>query len=155
MFSRKLFPSRLAASVLLAGSAMLMATVSQAADFVSIKNDTVNVRAQPTTDADILWKLTQGYPLQIEQKQGDWVKVRDFEDTLGWVYAPLVVNSPHRVIKVNVANLRSGPGTNNSVVAKMKQYEVVRTLGSQGDWVQVQRGNGDKGWIATRLTWGW
>ena len=149
------FSTPRAGALLLAAGMTLFAATAQAADFVSIKNATVNVRAQASTNAEILWKLTQGYPLQVEQKQGDWFKVRDFEDTLGWVYAPLVTNSPHRVIKVKVANLRGGPGTNHNVVAKMEQYEVVRTLGSKNDWVQIQRSNGQKGWIAANLTWGW
>lgn len=151
----KLSISRVGALLVAAGMTLFAAVGAQAADFVSIKNDTVNVRAQASTSSEILWKLTQGYPLQVEQKQGDWVQVRDFEDTLGWVYAPLVTNAPHRVIKVKVANLRDGPGTNNKVLGKMEQYEVVRTLANQNDWVQVQRSNGQKGWISASLTWGW
>jgi len=155
VFFLKLSFPRIGALLVATGMTLSAAVGAQAADFVSIKNDTVNVRAQASTNSEILWKLTQGYPLQVEQKQGDWVKVRDFEDTLGWVYAPLVTNSPHRVVKVKVANMRSGPGTNNQVVGKLEQYEVVRTLSSQNDWVQIQRSNGQKGWIAARLTWGW
>lgn len=151
----KLLFSRLAASVVLGGAALFALVPALAADFVSVNGSTVNVRAQASTDSAILWKLTQGYPLQIEQREGDWVKVRDFEDTLGWIHAPLVGNTPHRVIKVNVANLRSGPGTGNKVVGKMEQYEVVRTLEVKNDWVQIERSNGQKGWVSANLTWGW
>lgn len=155
VFFLKLFIRRMGVLMMVVAAGLFLAAGAQAADFVSIKNETVNVRAQASTSSEILWKLTRGYPLQVEQKQGDWVKVRDFEETLGWVYAPLVTNAPHRVVKVKVANLRSGPGTNNSVVGKMEQYEVVRTLASQNDWVQIQRSNGQKGWISANLTWGW
>jgi hypothetical protein len=31
----------------------------------------------------------------------------------------------------------------------------VRTLGNKGTWAQVQRKDGQRGWVAKNLTWGW
>lgn len=133
----------------------LAPAVASAAEFVSIKGSTVNVREKPNTRADTLWELGRGYPLQVTQRQGKWLKVRDFESTLGWVHAPLTAKTPHMVITARTANMRSGPGTKFKRVATLEQHEVVRTVKKSGRWAQVRRENGQQGWIAKSLGWGW
>lgn len=128
---------------------------AQAAEFVSIKGNAVNVRAQPSTRAPVQWELDQGYPLRVQQKKGRWLKVADFEATLGWVYAPLTEHTPHRIVTASRARLRAGPGTGQRILATLAGNEIVRTLTTRGGWVQVQRSNGQRGWVAKRLTWGW
>lgn len=133
----------------------LAPAAASAAEFVSIKGSTVNVREKPNTRSDTLWELGRGYPLQVTQRQGKWLKVRDFESTLGWVHAPLTARTPHMVITARTANMRSGPGTKFKRVATLEQHEVVRTVKKSGRWAQVRRENGQQGWIAKSLGWGW
>ena len=127
----------------------------QAREFVSIKGNAVNVREQPSTRSATLWELGKGYPLQVQQRRGSWIKVRDFEEPLGWVYAPLTSKTPHRVVTARVANLRAGPGQQHKTVGKLPRHEVVRSLSQSGEWARVQREDGQRGWVAKRLTWGW
>lgn len=134
---------------------LLAPSTAQAREFVSIKGDNVNIREKPTTRSDVMWELIQGYPLQVQKRQGKWLKVRDFEETLGWVYAPLTSKQAHRVVTARNANLRAGPGLKESVIGKLQQYEVLLSLGKSGSWAKVQRSDGQKGWVAKRLTWGW
>ncbi|WP_159459928.1 SH3 domain-containing protein, partial [Colwellia marinimaniae] len=90
------------------------------------------------------WELGRGYPLQVQQRKGRWLQVRDFEEPLGWVYAPLTSKTPHRVVTARVANLRAGPGQQHKTVGKLQQHEVVRSLGQSGSWARVQREDGQK-----------
>lgn len=136
-------------------STSLVPTVAQAQEFVSIKGSSVNVRERPNTRSDTLWELSKGYPLQVTKRQGKWLRVKDYESTLGWVHAPLTDKSPHMVVTARSANLRSGPGQKHRLVGKLEQHEVVHTLKKQGSWAQVQRKNGTQGWIAKSLAWGW
>jgi SH3-like domain-containing protein len=151
-FARALPAAALSATL---ATSLLLPAMAQAREFVSIKGKTVNVREQPNTRSATLWELNKGYPLQVVQRRGQWVKVRDFEEPLGWVHAPLTAKTPHRVVTSRVANLRAGPGQNHKVVGKLEQSEVVRTLGNKGTWAQVQRKDGQRGWVAKNLTWGW
>ncbi|MGD9759048.1 MAG: SH3 domain-containing protein, partial [Comamonas sp.] len=80
---------------------------------------------------------------------------KDYESTLGWVHAPLTSKSPHMVVTARTANLRSGPGQKHKSVGKLEQHEVLQTLKKQGSWAQVQRSNGQSGWVAKNLVWGW
>lgn len=142
--------------VALATAALTLPVAAHAADYVSVRGATVNVREQPGTSAPVLWQLDRGYPLKIKQKKGQWLKVADFEATLGWIYAPLTSSTPHRIVTAPKANLRAGPSTHQRILATMQQNEILRTLGTRGGWVQVRRAlNDQKGWVAKRLTWGW
>ena len=143
----------------LAAAALLSSPFATAAtpttDFVSIKGASVNVREQPTTRSATLWEMGSGYPLQVTHRKGQWLHVKDYEATLGWVFAPLTHKSPHMVVTARTANLRAGPGTQHRRVGQLEQHEVVKTLKKSGTWAQVQREGGQKGWIARRLAWGW
>lgn len=140
----------------LAASLMLLtAGPAQAQQYVSIKGNSVNVRETPSTRSATLWELSNGYPLRVTQRKGSWLKVRDHEEPLGWVHAPLTAKTPHMVVTARTANLRAGPGPRHKVVGKLDQHEVVRTLKKSGSWAHVQREGGQKGWIARSLAWGW
>lgn len=147
-----------ASSALIALTALstsLMPAAAQAQEFVSIKGNSVNVREKPSTRSSTQWELSKGYPLQVTQRKGQWLRVKDYEATLGWVHAPLTSKSPHMVVTARTANLRSGPGQKHGRVGQLKQYEVLQTLKKQGSWAQVQRSNGQSGWVAKNLVWGW
>jgi LCP family protein required for cell wall assembly len=49
------------------------------------------------------------------------------------------------------ANIRSGPGTNNSIVGSLLQGNSVTVIGKSGQWDEVQLGNGASGYIADFL----
>lgn len=133
----------------------LGASVAQAQTMVSVKGSTLNMRDGPSTNATVLWELKRGYPLQITQRKGNWVKVQDFEGDTGWVARSLTGNQPHYVVKSRVANIRSGPGTQHRIVGKAEYGELLRTSEKRADWVRVEREEGVGGWIAKNLLWGW
>jgi len=69
------------------------------------------MRSGPGTRFEIPWNLARGYPLQVLARSQGWIKVRDFENDVGWVLARLTSRKPHLVVKTEVLNLRRGPGT--------------------------------------------
>ncbi len=142
-------------AILLLASTLLPITGAQAADYVSVNAHDVNVRQQPTTRAQAEWVLDRGYPLRVLERRGKWLKVADHEATLGWIHAPLTSKTPHRIVSARRANLRAGPSTGQRLLATLERGETLRTLGTRGGWVRVQRENGQRGWISARLTWGW
>lgn len=143
------------AALLLAGVMAGTPGWSQAQEFLSIKGNTVNIRAKPTTKSDIAWELINGYPVQVIARQDDWVKVKDFEGPLGWVHMPLTSTEPHFLIKSDNVNLRAGPATSHSVVTKLSKYDIVKTLEKRNDWAKVKTSDGKEGWMLEKLGWGW
>jgi uncharacterized protein YgiM (DUF1202 family) len=128
---------------------------AQAAEMVSVRSKVLNMRAGPGARHAAQWQLERGYPLAVIGRQGDWFKVRDFENDTGWVARKLTGKQPHHIVKSSVANMRSGPGSRYRVLGKAQYGEVLRTLEKRDSWVKVQREDGSKGWVARSLLWGW
>lgn len=131
------------------------AQVQAQAQFVSIKGNQVNIRQAPSTQSPVAWELTEGYPMQVTQKRGNWLKVKDFEGALGWVYQPLTHQRAHHIVKVPRAHMRAGPGTQHRKVATYQQHDLLQTLEKKNGWVKGQASDGQTGWISSQLLWGW
>lgn len=142
---------------LLIAAALGLATLSSALaqDMVSIKGSVVNMRGAPGTHSPVLWELERGYPLRVIGRKDGWLKVRDFENDTGWVARSLSAQVPHHIVRARMANVRKGPGTDEAVIGKAPYGELLRTLTQREGWVRVRRDNGQVGWIAKRLLWGW
>ncbi|WP_372658715.1 SH3 domain-containing protein [Hydrogenophaga sp.] len=137
--------------------ALSLASLSSAMaqSMVSVKGSTLNMRSGPSTKTEVLWELKRGYPLKVVKRQGRWLQVRDFEDDSGWVARSLTGSTPHHVVKSRIANVRKGPSTRTRILGKAEYGELLRTKEKKGKWVRVQRPNGQTGWIAKSLLWGW
>jgi uncharacterized protein YgiM (DUF1202 family) len=134
---------------------LALTAAAHAQTLVSVDRPSVYLRDGPGTRHDALWKLSRGYPLQVLARKGGWLQVRDFEGDSGWILGRLTARKPHFVVKVPVANLRSGPGTRNRIVGRAEYGEVLRTLERRQGWVRVRPAQGAAGWVARRLLWGW
>jgi len=55
-------------------------------------------------------------------------------------------------VKGTTVNLRTGPGTNYPVIAKVNQGTSLQVVNKSGDWLQVLHNNSTKAWIAGWLT---
>lgn len=138
-------------------SVLLLLAAPQAAaqQMVSVSSDNVNLRSGPGKQYQADWILGEGYPLEVIGRRGDWLKVSDFENDSGWIYRSLTNSTPHHIVKVKVANLRSQPSTRSRILAKLDYGDVLRTLERKNNWVKVRREGGLRGWVARRLLWGW
>jgi len=132
-----------------------LAVAGQAREMVSIDRPQVNLRSGAGTEHHAVWKLSQGYPLEVTGRQGNWLKVRDFEHDTGWVYRPLVSKKRHVIVKAAVANLRRTPSTRSPILGKTEYGDVLRHLEKRPGWIKVERDDGLTGWIARHLLWGW
>jgi SH3-like domain-containing protein len=148
-WSKKRILTKLA--LLMAGMMMTAATAS-AQEYVSIGKDGVNLRSGPDTKYSVIYELPEGYPLKVLSKQGEWLKVSDFENDQGWVYAPLVTNAQYVIVIVGNGNVRSGPGTNYDPVGTVVREVVLKQVGRQGDWIKFEHPQ-LTGWIHRKLVW--
>ena len=140
------------ASLLLAF--LLFPCLTFGAQLVSVKKDNVNVRSGPGTNFPVSMELFQGYPLKVLETKGDWLKISDFENDSGWIYAPLV--TPGSTVITNgkkSINMRSKPNTTASIVATVDRGVVLTKLSTQGKWVKVRHSQGTIGWIYSPLVW--
>lgn len=139
---------------LVLGAAFFLAAAGSAwsADYVNVANDGVNLRSGPDTKYSVLYELPQGYPLKVLARQGQWLKVSDFENDEGWIYAPLVTPNTYVIVTVSEGNVRSGPGINNDKIGEVVREVLLKVVGRQGDWIRFEHPK-LKGWIHHKLVW--
>ena len=125
-----------------------------AADYVSVKGDNVNVRSGPGTNYQVTLELFSGYPLKITTRQGDWLKVVDFENDSGWIHKSLVETGNTVIVNgTKSVNMRAEPSTKSSVIATVDRGVVMTKLESQGKWFKLKHSSGLIGWIYKPLLW--
>ena len=145
--------------LLLIFASVLLQAQSCAAQIVSSARVGINMREAPGTDQAILWKLDTGFPLQVLQRQGNWLKVRDFEESTGWVHQATIQQTPAVIVQANegreqTVDVRQAASPDAAVVAQATYGTVFYVLGTQGDWVHVRHDQGVRGWILKDQLWG-
>ena len=60
---------------------------------------------------------------------------------------------PKRVVQIEYANARGGPGTHSPIVGNVRRDMVVADVGRDGNWIQIEIPGNDKieGWINSRM----
>lgn len=123
-----------------------------AAEYLSVAKDGVNLRSGPDTKYSVLYELPEGYPLKVEERKGQWIKVSDFENDQGWIFSSLVSKTDYVIVTIKNGNVRSGPGINNDKVGEVVREVLLKKVGQQGDWYEVSHPK-LKGWIHRKLVW--
>lgn len=148
-------PARMLSKFLVLLALPLLAPPAFAQEMVSVSGKEVNMRSGPGTKYPANWALSRGYPLKVIGRQGDWLKVSDFENDSGWIFRSLTSSTPHFVVKAKDVNVRSEPTTKSRVVGKLNYGEVVKTLERKTSWVKIQHESRLQGWVSRPLLWGW
>lgn len=148
----KAFQKLLIAGVVALFILSLSAAVS-AAEYVSVKKDAVNIRSGPSTKNKVVWQVFENFPLQVIKREGKWANVVDFEGDKGWIYETLVSSRKSVIVNVETANMRSGPSTEDNVIATVKKGVVFEPLEMNGDWMKVRYKNEITGWMHNSLLW--
>lgn len=130
----------------------LALTTAFGGEYMSVVKDGINLRSGPNTTAEVLFQLPAGYPLEVLGKEGQWLKVSDYEGDKGWVQESLVNKSPHVIVKVKDCKIRSGPGTNEAVVGNGAKDVIFTKVEQKGDWIKVSHPDLN-GWVHKDLVW--
>jgi SH3-like domain-containing protein len=124
-----------------------------AAERVSVAADIANVRAQPDANAAVIWQVERYHPLNVVNKQDDWVLFEDFEGDRGWIHNSLLTDLDAVIVKKDSCNVRSGPGTDTDIRFTVDKGVPFKVLKKEGKWINVVHADGDDGWIHQSLVW--
>lgn len=129
---------------------------------VKVNVETLNMRAKPGLDADIIGKLSKDTVLDVVAEQNDWLQI-NYQGQQGWVAnwlvtslhplpntetSPTTEQSQKITVLNNGTNLREGPGTNFPVIGRANQGDSFQVLKTEGDWFQIALSNGKTAYIA-------
>lgn len=126
---------------------------SWAEERLSITSKIANVRSGPGTNHETVWQIETYFPILIVEKKGDWYQFKDFEGHLGWIHKSLAGSIPSVITSKDNCNVRSGPSPNDPIVFKVEKGVPFKILTEKGSWLEVEHGDGDKGWIYKSLVW--
>jgi len=138
-------------SLTLVASAFAL-TTAWAAEYMSVAKDGINLRSGPDIKSDALYQLPAGYPLEVVERKGPWLKVTDYEGDKGWIQETMVNKTPHVIVKVKDGKVRSGPGANEKVVGNVVKDVIFTKVEQKGDWIKISHPD-LTGWIKKDLVW--
>ena len=144
---------KISLSVIVTFFILSLSVAGQAAEYVSVKKDAVNIRSGPDTKNKVIWQVFEGFPLEVKKRSGKWVHVVDYEGDEGWIYETLLSNKKSVIVSVETGNMRSGPSTEDNVVATVKKGVVFEPLEMKGDWIKIRYKNELSGWMHNSLLW--
>ena len=127
------------------------------ANTASIGREKVNVRKNPSLKAEVVYQAHLGYPVEVAETKGDWVKIRDWQGKVGWVNRSLINQKIHTaVILPDRVNIRKGPGMKHPVVTQVRCGQVFKIFQADKEWIKIGYyvENEDIGWIRKDCVWG-
>ncbi len=133
---------------------LLLFSLSSAA-YYAVAVEGANFRIGPGINYQVRWDLDKHYPLKLLQTSGEWLKVQDYQGDTGWVNRQTVTTTKTLIIRSNIVNLRSGPGTNYKKLDKAYKGQCFLLLSSAGEWCRIKDPvTGKISWVHAALTWG-
>lgn len=139
---------------ILSSLALLLTSPAFAAQYLSVTTDNANVRTGPGTKYPVAMELFQGYPLQVLKTQGEWYKIKDYENDTGWIHNSIVKDRDSVIVNAKKSlNMRSGPSQKNPVIADVERGVVMTKISTEGKWTKVRHSSGTVGWIYSPLLW--
>jgi SH3-like domain-containing protein len=115
-----------------------------------------NLRSGPGTKYEKTWEVFKYMPFNKLSKKANWYKIKDVDGDIHWVYSKLVTSKIKcAVVKVDKANVRSGPGEKYSKTSMSPalKYDSFKVIKIQAPWAKVVDEFGDSGWIFRKLLW--
>ncbi|RMG67482.1 MAG: hypothetical protein D6710_11350, partial [Nitrospirae bacterium] len=87
-------------------AAFLLISINYAGALCVISSE-ANLRSGPGTNYDKVLQVFKYMPLKKLESKGDWIKVKDVDGDVYWIYGKLVSNKIRcAVVKVDKANVR-------------------------------------------------
>jgi uncharacterized protein YgiM (DUF1202 family) len=129
------------------------------ADAIAVVNDNrVNVRGQATLNSEVITQLKKGEKVAIleeiavaKPKKGEpakWYRIALPANTPVWVNAGFVKDNTVASAKLNV---RTGPGENFSVIARLEKGATVKEIRTVGDWKEIEAPANASAFVAADL----
>lgn len=123
--------------------------------FVSLRHETVNVRAGPGTRYPITWVFKrQHLPVEALAEFDSWYKVRYADGDQGWIHRRLLSSSRTAIIMGKAPqSLYREPDPSSNLVLVAESGVQGQLLACKGAWcrLEIER---LKGWVPREVLWG-
>ncbi len=122
--------------------------------FVSLRFETVNVRAGPGKQYPIRWVYKRrSLPVEITREVFNWRLVRDVRGDRGWIHVSNLTSRRSALVRRKRQPLRAEPARAAKPVAILSANVIVRLRRCTGPWCSVSIGR-YRGWLPRSAVWG-
>ena len=127
---------------------------NEGTDFLSLKNNKVNLRQGPSFEYPIKFIYKKKYlPVKVLDESETWRKIRDFESNSGWIHVSQLSKKKSAINKKNNSVLYKKPTIYSKPIAKLEIGRLVLIKKCQAKWCKITSG-GFKGWVFKSSLWG-
>ena len=127
---------------------------SESINFLSLKNNEVNVRVGPSKEYPIKFIYKKKYlPLEVLDKSETWRKIKDFENNSGWIHISQLSKKKSAININNNSLLYKKPTIYSKPIVKLEIGRLVLIKKCKEKWCKITSG-GYSGWIFKDSLWG-
>ena len=123
--------------------------------FTSIGDKPAIVFDAPSVKAAKTFILVRQQPVEVLVKLDKWIKIRDADNTVGWVESTAVDPKRHAQVSAAIADIRSMPNPASSLVFEAQRAVILEITGVATDgWLPVRHRDGQQGFVRKSQVWG-
>ena len=127
---------------------------SESVNFLSLKNNEVNVRVGPSKKYPVKFIYKKKYlPVEILDKSETWRKIKDFEKNSGWIHISQLSKKKSAINIKNNSILYKKPTIFSKPIAKLETGRLVLIKKCKIKWCKITSGKYN-GWIEKNYLWG-
>ena len=127
---------------------------SESINFLSLKNNEVNVRVGPSKEYPIKFIYKKKYlPLEVLDKSETWRKIKDFENNSGWIHISQLSKKKSAININNNSLIYKKPTIYSKPIVKLEIGRLVLIKKCKVKWCKITSG-GYSGWIFKGSLWG-
>ena len=130
------------------------ATSNESKNFLSLKNNEVNLRQGPSFEYPIKLIYKKKYlPVIVLDKSETWRKIKDFNNNSGWIHISQLSKRKSALNFENNSILYKKPTIYSKPIAKLEIGRLVLIKKCNLKWCKITSGS-YKGWIFKNSLWG-
>src|SRR3954471_5662895 len=140
---------------ILAGAALIVAPVSQAADFRTISENAAILYDAPSRASTPIFVASRFYPVEVIVNLDAWVKVRDHAGTLSWVEKKSLSDRRMVIVTAPAVEVRTRADDSAPPAFQATQNVALDLVEiAPGGWARVRHADGSSGYLKASQVWG-
>lgn len=108
-----------------------------------------------STKANKIFILSRFHPVEVLVKLDKWTKVRDAENSIGWMENAFIGEKRYVQVASTIAEIRATPGANAAIAFEAQRAVILEPMGPAVDgWLPVRHRDGQAGFVRVTQVWG-
>ena len=109
-----------------------------------------------STKANKTFILSRFHPVEILVKLDKWTKVRDADNTVGWMENAFIGEKKFVQVVSGTAEIRAAPNGNATIAFEAQRAVLLEATGapSADGWLPVRHRDGQSGFVRVSQVWG-